>query len=164
MPEYEVGYEEVLPEGVYPFVCINANEKTSQSGNVMIELELMVKGPNSDNEIRVFDHLVFARKSTWKIDDFRIATGETLIKGQKASFEAEDCLDRTGKVLLKIEKYEGRERNKVEEYLDPAAEKSPPRMNASFQAPARPQVEKSLEQEFKEKGGDDEDEIEIPMT
>ena len=164
MPEYEVLHEEVLPEGVYEFVCVDANEKTSQSGNVMIELELMVRGSNSNggNEIRVFDHLVFTPKSTWKIDSFRVATGETLVRGQRSRFEAEDCVDRVGKVWLTVEKYDGRSRNKIGQYLDPAAEKPPPAANASSQAPAPPKLEKTLEQELKEKGVDPDDDI--PMA
>ena len=114
-----MGHEEVLPEGAYSFVCIDAGEKTSQSGNPMIELRLLVKGPNGNSELRIFDHLVFAPRAYWKIDMFRVATGETLVPGQAVRFEAEDCIDREGKVWLKVETFEGRSRNKVEKYLDP---------------------------------------------
>jgi hypothetical protein len=165
MPEYEVGHQEILPEGVYTFICIDAVEKTSQAGNTTIELQLMVKEANGDNEVRIFDHLTFTPKSTWKIDDFRAATGEILVKGQRSRFESEDCIDRQGKVRLKIETFEGRERNKVEEYLNPNAEKPPPSANASSQAPLpkspSPKAEKTLEQEFRKKGADEED---IPMN
>ena len=52
---------------------------------------------------------------------FRVCTGDTAHSGQSVEFNAEDCLDRTGKCYVIIDKYEGRERNKVNEYLDPAA-------------------------------------------
>ena len=105
MPEYQTGYEEVLPEGAYDFVCVDANERTSQSGNTMIELRLIVKGPNGKNEVRLYDHLTFVSKSYWKIDTFRVATGENLVPGQTVRFEAEDCIDRQGKVWLTIETF-----------------------------------------------------------
>jgi hypothetical protein len=125
MPTYKVGHKEVLPDGSYEFTVIDANEKQSQSGNAMIELQLLIKG-TTGNELRVFDHLVFTPKSFWKIDAFRVATGERLVQGQLVNFEAADCLDRTGKVLLMVEEYGGRQKNRVQEYLDPAAEKPPP--------------------------------------
>jgi uncharacterized protein DUF669 len=162
MPTYEVGYNETLSEGSYPFVVIDANEKQSQSGNEMIELQLLVKGPNG-NELRVFDHLVFTPKSYWKIDAFRVATGEKLVPGQTVSLEPEDCVDREGKVFLTVEKFEGRERNKVQEYL--AAEKLPP-AQASSQTSVRenpfPKAEETLEEEFARKGAKEDDDI--PMA
>ena len=65
--------------------------------------------------------MVFTRKAFWKIDMFRLCTGDKLVKGQSVEFDATDCLDRTGKCSVIVDKYEGRERNKVGEYLDPAA-------------------------------------------
>jgi hypothetical protein len=120
MPSYISGTEQILPEGgPYDFVVADATEKESQGNkNPMIELQLDVKGPNGSHKI-VYDNLVFTPSAFWKIDAFRICTGEVLIKGEKINFEAEDCLRRTGKLSLKIEKYEGREKNKVEEYLVP---------------------------------------------
>jgi Protein of unknown function (DUF669) len=127
MPEYQQGHEETLPEGVYDFVVVDAIEKQSQNGNPMIELKLMVNGPDGSKNggIRIFDHLTFTPKSYWKIDAFRIATGEKLVPGQTVGFEAEDCVDRSGRVWLKVESYQGRNRNKVGEYLDANAENAP---------------------------------------
>ena len=93
MPEYTTGHDETLPKGSYDFTVVDATERTSQSGNTMIELELMVKGSGGGKNggVRIFDHLTFTPKSFWKIDAFRIATGEKLTPGQTVSFEAEDC-------------------------------------------------------------------------
>jgi len=84
----------------------------------MIELQLLVK--NGTTEVRVFDNLVFSEKAFWKIDEFRVATGEKLVEGQKVNFEAEDCVDRKGRCHLFVDVYEGRSRNKVEAYLPPS--------------------------------------------
>jgi Protein of unknown function (DUF669) len=142
MPQYQTGHDEMLPEGTYDFTVEDATERTSEKGNQMIELQLMVKGPDGKNGVRVFDHLTFTPKSYWKIDAFRIATGETLVQGQTVTFEAEDCLDRSGKVWLTVEKDEGRNRNKVDEYLDPNAENPPPATPPSKKEPP------SLEEQF----------------
>jgi hypothetical protein len=84
----------------------------------MIELQLLIEYNGS--RIRVFDHLVFTEKSSWKIDDFRAATGEKLVEGQRVTLEAEDCVDRKGRCHLIIDSYDGRTRNKVAAYLPPA--------------------------------------------
>ena len=119
MPTYTQGLDITLPEGIYDFVVADANDKQSQSGNDMIELQLIIKGPDGQ-ESKVYDNLVFTPKAYWKIDAFRLCTGDKLIKGQSVEFDATDCLDRTGKCDVIVDKYEGRERNKVSEYLDPA--------------------------------------------
>jgi uncharacterized protein DUF669 len=120
MPTYTEGLGGALPEGVYDFTVMDAVNKQSQSGNDMIELQLIIKGPDGQ-ENKVYDNLVFTSKASWKIDHFRIASGETLVKGQSVEFNDTDCLDRTGKCYVIVDNYEGRERNKVDDYLDPAA-------------------------------------------
>ena len=119
MPTYTQGLDMTLPEGIYDFVVADANDKRSQGGNEMIELQLIIKGPDGQ-ESKVYDNLVFTPKAFWKIDTFRLCTGDKLVKGQSVEFDATDCLDRTGKCYVIVDKYEGRERNKVSEYLDPA--------------------------------------------
>jgi Protein of unknown function (DUF669) len=119
MATYIQGLDITLPEGVYDFVVADANDKRSQGGNEMIELQLIIKGPDGQ-ESKVYDNLVFTPKAFWKIDTFRLCTGDKLVKGQSVEFDATDCLDRTGKCYVIVDKYEGRERNKVSEYLDPA--------------------------------------------
>jgi hypothetical protein len=117
MPEYTTGVQQVLPEGDYDFVVDDAGEKESSKGNPMIELQLLVEHDGA--KVRVFDNLVFVENAFWKIDAFRLATGEKLVEGQKVNFEAEDCIDRRGKCHLYVDTYEGRSRNKVDSYLPP---------------------------------------------
>jgi hypothetical protein len=67
----------------------------------------------------VFDNLVFTKAAFWKIDQFRHSTGDKLVDGEQVTFEAEDCIDRKGRCRLIVDVYEGRSRNKVDEYLPP---------------------------------------------
>jgi hypothetical protein len=117
MPEYTTGAAQIVPEGDYNFVVDEAGEKTSQKGNAMIEIQLLVEHDGA--KVRVFDNLVFTQKAFFKIDEFRRATGEKLKEGEKVNFEAEDCVDRKGKVHLYVDEFEGRVRNKVDCYLPP---------------------------------------------
>jgi hypothetical protein len=127
MPEYEVGVQEVLPEDDYDFTVDDAGEKESSKGNPMIELQLVINHDGSS--VRVFDNLVFTRNAYWKIDQFRLCTGDKLVEGQKVNFEAEDCIDRKGRCHLIVDTYEGRSRNKVAAYLVPSiSERSQPQI------------------------------------
>jgi hypothetical protein len=119
MPEYEVGVQEIPPEGDYAFVVDDAGEKQTAKGDPKIELQLLIKYNGRD--FRVFDNLVFTKNAFWKIDQFRLSTGEKLITGQKVNLEAEDCVDRRGKCHLYIDTFEGRSRNKVDAYLPPGS-------------------------------------------
>jgi hypothetical protein len=119
MPSYEVGASRrVFPEGAYYFKCNDAYLETSSKGNPMIVLDLIVSGRNGEEAIEVTDYLVFSKDSVWKIDDFRLATGETDLKsGETVNFEAEDCFDRQGYCSLITDTYQGRQSNKVGGYI-----------------------------------------------
>ena len=119
MPEYEIGASRrIFKEGAYWFKCNDAYLETSSKGNPMIVLDLIISGRNGEEPIEVTDYLVFSRDSVWKIDDFRLATGETDLKsGETVSFEAENCFDRCGYCSLIIDEYQGRRSNKVGGYI-----------------------------------------------
>jgi hypothetical protein len=119
MPLYTTGGgQEILPEGDYAFVVDDAGEKESAKGNPMIELQIVVT--HNGTSARIFDNLVFTKTAFWKIDQFRLCTGDTLVEGQEVSLEAEDCIDRKGRCHLIVDVYEARSRNKVDSYLPPA--------------------------------------------
>jgi hypothetical protein len=120
MPTYQQNTAaDLLPDGIYPFYVKNAKLTTSQSGNEKIELILQVNGT-----FTVYDNLTFIENSFWKIDQFRIATGEKLgAAGSNANFEAEDCIQRRGEVEIgtnEFPKNSGRMRNQVVSYIDPS--------------------------------------------
>src|SRR5215510_998177 len=106
MPTYQqnTGGSDVLPEASYPFEVKNAEDTTSNNGNEMIKLTLLV-----NDYVEIIDHLVFTKNAYWKIDQFRLATGETLgAPGSNVSLEADDCIMRKGLVSVTIETWEGR--------------------------------------------------------
>jgi hypothetical protein len=117
MPTYNQNQAtDLLPKGIYPFYVKNATETTSLNGNEKIELILEVNGC-----MTVYDNLTFVANSFWKIDQFRIATGEKLgTAGSEVSFEADDCIQRKGFVEIDVNEYKGRIRNIVVGYMDPA--------------------------------------------
>ena len=146
IPEYVQGADrEILPDGDYKFVVVDAGEKEAASGNPMIELQLDCFDTDPDKPVRVIDRLVFTSNSYWKIDAFRRATGEKIAENQKVSFESEDCIDRRGRCSLRTTSYEGRNRNEVAFYIDtdqdqatakttpqPAAKGTVPKSNQPF--------------------------------
>lgn len=135
MPTYKQNQAaDLLPEGIYPFYVKNAKENTSTTGNEKIELTLQVNGT-----FTVWDNLTFAENSYWKIDQFRIATGEKLGKpGSESSLEADDCIQRRGQVSIgsdEFPKNSGRIRNIVLEYINPATSAPANSGNSATPAP-----------------------------
>ena len=118
MPRYQQNQaSDILADGVYPFRVKNAQLKFSTNGNEMIELTLEI-----NEAMTVYDRLIFAKNSYWKIDQFRIATGEKLgAAGSDADLEAEDCVGRRGEVEIGTDEYQGRTRNQVLTYIAPVA-------------------------------------------
>ena len=82
----------------------------------MIELSLRIM-TNGTRGPLVIDNLAFTPKAFWRIDQFRQATGETLIPGQVVVFNADDAIDRKGRVILTVNTFNGRDRNKVDKYV-----------------------------------------------
>jgi hypothetical protein len=120
MPEYVSGSDnEILPGGSeVEFVVENASERESSNGNELIELELRIQNGAGKGPL-IFDNLTFVPKSYWKVDAFRLATGETLVAGQKVVFNAVDCVDRKGRAVLKVETWQSKSRNKIDYYVVP---------------------------------------------
>jgi hypothetical protein len=102
----------------------------------MIELFLRIMTNGVEKGPLVIDNLVFTEKAFWKIDQFREATGETLVPGQQVIFNADDAIDRKGHVILTIDTYQGRSRNKVAEYVVPP--ESAPSLSPSTEQSASP--------------------------
>ena len=116
MPTYTQNKSATVPEGEYDFTVKNAKEETSSKGNEMIVLTLQIK----DGPV-VVDNLVFTEGAIWKIDEFRVATGEVINTTEEVSFEADDCLGRSGRCSVYVDTFDGRDRNKIEHYLPPGA-------------------------------------------
>jgi hypothetical protein len=120
MPTYKQNQgADLLDKGVYPFYVRNAEETTSTTGNPLIKLTLQVNGT-----FTVFDNLTFVENAFWKIDQFRIATGEKLGRpGSEIVLEADDCIQRKGEVAIDIDEFpknSGHKRNIVVEYINPS--------------------------------------------
>jgi len=116
MPTYRASQPserlELVPAGDYEVEVIDALETVSKSGHEMIELKLRTS-PGS----LVYDFLVFTPSAFWKIDAFRIATGETLVPDEDVNLTGDDLIGRTGRVRLVIEEFNGRKRNKLAAWL-----------------------------------------------
>jgi hypothetical protein len=118
MPSYRSGdasRPEYVNAGEYSVEITGAEETVSKNKNDMIELRLKVE----PDGVVLFDHLVFAESSFWKIDAFRASVGEKVVPGEEVDIVADDLIGRTGKVRLIVEDYQGRKRNKVAAWLVP---------------------------------------------
>jgi len=118
----------VMPEGIYPFVVIEAKERTSKNGNEMIELKLEVLD-DQNRAHTIFDYLLASM--AFKLKHFCEHTG-LQDKYDADDLHASDCVRRRGYVELKADKapriVDGREyppKNSVKDYCADGGVKSP---------------------------------------
>jgi hypothetical protein len=116
-PEYTV------PAGDYKLRVVEAKADSSKSGNSMIKLKLrVVKGDGTDGPA-LFDYLVFADSSFWKIDAFLKSSGKHPGDGEAFPFEPEiddtfpDLIGLEVEASLTVDEYNGRKSNKIGGYL-----------------------------------------------
>jgi hypothetical protein len=117
--EAEVQSEGLLPEGIYDFEIIAAEEKTSKSGNDMIELKVNVF--TDDGRPRtIFDYLLEMDGMNYKLRHAAVNCGmeEQYISG---NLSAVDFVGRTGKAKVRIQKGKDGypDRNQIADYLEP---------------------------------------------
>ena len=122
MPSYKASEPNSRPDyvepGEYTIEIINAEESISKKGNPMIELKLRIQPGGTI----CFDNLVFAETAFWKIDTFRLATGEVITPDEEVDIEPDDLIGRTARVRLLVDEYNGRKRNKVAAWLPPTTD------------------------------------------
>jgi hypothetical protein len=103
------------PAGEYPFTVSDAQDRVSNSsGNEMIELVLEIKGGAP-----VYDYLVNTKDSWYKINDFLAAIGGPITPGKEVNINPDDFIGKTGRCRLYIDEFQGKQRNKVGEYVIP---------------------------------------------
>lgn len=121
MPKYTAGKPEnktfIVPPGDYKLKVIAAKDDTSKTGNDMIELQLRIIHDDGSNGPSLFDYLVFTQSSFWKVDAFLKSADKHPGEGQSVNVNADDLIGYEVRATLKVEKYDGKESNKVAAYL-----------------------------------------------
>ncbi len=125
-----------VPNGKYSFTVTEAETKVSQKGNQMISLRLAF-AVGRENDLTVYDRLVFIDSATWVIHDFCAATGLDFSMG---SLEPQDCIGRTGmaKLVLGKENANGKQYMEVDAYLAPEGYTEQPASDMPAAPPAMP--------------------------
>ena len=85
--------------GWYEATVYSATEKTSKSGNPMIELELDVE-VGRPRPMHLKSWLVLTQSCAWKIEQFMAATGDKITKGMQFSVDARNFEGRRLCVVL----------------------------------------------------------------
>ena len=123
--EEELQAMTLIDPGVYNFEVVAAKDRTSKSGNEMIELQLKLWDMQGHEKI-VYDYLLEAM--SFKLRHFAECTG-LLDKYQAGELQALDCSGRQGKVEIVVQqgqkKPEGGyypDKNSVKDYVKPNGE------------------------------------------
>jgi hypothetical protein len=101
MTEEEIQALNLVDEGIYDFEVVKATQKTSKSGNQMIELQLAIWDDKGKNHI-VFDYLVSITSMIYKIKHFCDTVGLTA-EYQSGNFDVMQCEGRRGKVHIIVQ-------------------------------------------------------------
>lgn len=116
--EKEVAEAGLLPNGVYDFEVIDANEKQSKKGNDMVELKIRLY--DAEGAARtIFDYLVDTEGGAYKIRHFAAATG-MLENYERGELRAEDMAGKSGSCQVAIQKDKTGQypdKNTVRDYL-----------------------------------------------
>lgn len=110
-----------VPAGDYDVTIVDAAETVSRySGADMIELTLEVDTADG-YPIKFFDYLVASPSSAWRIDAFRRALRQNVVKGERVELVGDDFLGLTLRARLKVVEFHSQLHNRVEAWLAPRA-------------------------------------------
>ena len=123
MSEEEIQSMNLIPEGIYDFEVLKANQKVSKSGNEMIEMQLKVWDKEGKTHL-IYDYLVSTQNMTYKIKHFCDTVG--LEKEYLAgTFNVEACEGLDGKAHILIQNGQKNpaggfypNKNAVKDYVD----------------------------------------------
>lgn len=116
--EKEIAEERLLPEGEYPYQISGAIEKTSKSGNDMIELTVRVFKPDG-SFVLVTDYLL--ESLAYKLRHAAVACGLEKIY-DAGTLTADNFIGKEGMLKLGIQKDKNGQypdRNSVKDYIVP---------------------------------------------
>lgn len=113
--EQELEASLLIPQGIYDFEVIKAEDTVSKSGNDMIKLQLKVWDKEGKVHI-LFDYLL--EQMHFKLRHFAEYTG-MLDKYELGCFEASDCVHRCGQAEVIVQEAQGNfpTRNSVKDYV-----------------------------------------------
>jgi hypothetical protein len=100
--EAEAQSSSIWPDGTYDFEVKEAEEKTSQAGNEMTELQVWIFNKEGDRKM-VFDYLVSSEKASWKIRHFAASCG-LIRQYETGSLLAPEIVGRTGQCTIGTQK------------------------------------------------------------
>jgi hypothetical protein len=119
IPKSEEELNDLFQPGSYIAEVFKAEEKTSKSGNEMIELQLKVYSKDLSESRLVFDYLVDIKSMAYKIKHFCDSCGITKIY-ESGKLSADNCAGKSCQVALTInEDKDGKypPRNAVKDYI-----------------------------------------------
>jgi len=112
----EVGDFEPIPTGVYEVNVFEAEVKESQTGNKYIAWKLKVaEGDYKDRML--FFNTSLVPNALWKLKQTLLALAPDLNLDGMVDFEIKDFIGAPCKAIVKLETYNGKEVNKVDELL-----------------------------------------------
>lgn len=111
----------VLQPGEYDFMVTKMDREQFDGSAKMPpcpKASIVLEVESEEGKSRVFDNLFLTQKSEWKIAQFFRCLG-LIEKGYKGRVPWDKVIGARGKCQLKVDSYNGKERNRVDSYLFP---------------------------------------------
>lgn len=118
----QAGDRFLVPDGPYCVEVVDAKEKTSKSGNPMIELKLEVRPEGGGSGPKFFDWLVMSEAAAWKFDQFLAAAGRHPGEGVEVDIEPDDLIGLLLTARLRQRKRDKGTTMEVDAYIVPGTE------------------------------------------
>jgi hypothetical protein len=111
MPSYtqtEPTQNYTIPDGKYKIEIEAAETKISpKTSNEYIRCKCRVTLRDGTRGPAIYDNLVFALKSLWKVDQAREAVGYAVVPGEPCTLEPEDLIGKKAVVIVKTDESTG---------------------------------------------------------
>lgn len=120
----------LLPDGMYPFVVKEYEQKISKSGNEMLQVRLAIMDKDGSQR-NLTDYLVATDQMMFKLKHFCETIGFEK-EYEKGNFEPSKCIGRSGKALIGIQKGSAKQdgtgsypdKNSIKDYVKSEEKKS----------------------------------------
>ena len=104
-----------LKPGTYELIVTDCKESQTKGGHDTFQMVMKTPDPNT----YVTDNLVFSEAAAWKVSQFMRGTGARIEEGEDIDITPNDVIGMALVAKVIVEKYNDKNYNKVERYLDP---------------------------------------------
>lgn len=155
---------QTLPEDQYPVRVAEAEMDESSTGNDMLKVTYEVTEGEHEGA-KLYDNFSFSKGALWKLAQMLIAAGYEDVEDEDLDLDLDELIDSELTVEVAHEKYEGKNRAKVIDYIPSEGEEEEPEPEPKKKSKGKAKEEVEEEEEEKPAKGKKKKSAEVePVT